>query len=149
MVSVCACVVLLLAGAWSLSAQTFAMPDSEPSVEYDPQTGLYFFRSKLGDDDVVTPLSMSQDEYMTWSEKEAMRNYWKERNRQEAENEKNKKISLNDIQFGLGKADKIFGPGGVRLKPGAGRDSHGFQDKPSSKPGIERANAQASPDIRL
>ena len=116
MVSVCACVVLLLAGAWTLSAQTFAMPDSEPSVEYDPQTGLYFFRSKLGDDDVVTPLSMSQDEYMTWSEKEAMRNYWKERNRQEAENEKNKKISLNDIQFGLGKADKIFGPGGVRLK---------------------------------
>ncbi len=84
-------------------------------AEYDPVTGLYFFRNKVGDMDVVTPYSMTQDEYMDYSTKQAMRNYWNEKVKNEKDVGGNK-FSLTDVQIGLGGADKIFGPGGVQVK---------------------------------
>ena len=85
-------------------------------IEFDPTTGLYFFRTKVGDEDLVTPFSMTEDEYMDYSTKQSMRDYWRDRISEETNREKSKKFSLSDIHFGLGKAEKVFGPGGVQLK---------------------------------
>lgn len=85
-------------------------------VEYDPVTGLYFFRNKVGDMDIVTPYSMTEDEYMDYSMKQSMREYWKERAASEVATDKDKKFSLTNIQIGLGASDKVFGPGGVQVK---------------------------------
>ena len=85
-------------------------------VEYDPQTGLYFFRTRVGDEDIVTPFSMSESEYMNHAQRESMRAYYQDRIASETAEERNRKFSLSDIQFGIGKADKVFGPGGVQVK---------------------------------
>jgi cell surface protein SprA len=85
-------------------------------VEYDPLTGLYFYRTRVGDQDVVTPFSMTESEYLDHSMKESLRHYWNQRVAEETETQKKKKFSLTDIQFGLGKAERVFGPGGVQLK---------------------------------
>lgn len=85
-------------------------------VEYDPQTGLYFFRTRVGNEDIVTPFSMSESEYMDYARRESMRAYYQDRISHETEEERQRKFSLSDIQFGIGKADKVFGPGGVQLK---------------------------------
>jgi cell surface protein SprA len=86
-------------------------------VEYDPATGLYFFRNQVGDMDVVTPFAMNEDEYMDYSMKQSMRNYWQDKVRTETEQSKAKQgFSLTDMQIDIGKADKIFGPGGVQVK---------------------------------
>jgi len=85
-------------------------------VEYDPRTGLYFFRTRVGDEDIVTPFSMSESEYMNHAQRESMRAYYQDRIASETAEERNRKFSLSDIQFGIGKADKVFGPGGVQVK---------------------------------
>lgn len=92
-------------------------PDNVKDViEYDPLSNMYFFKTKVGDMDVVTPYSMTSKEYMDYSMTQSMRSYWADKNRQEAENEKKKKFSLTDMQFNIGAADKVFGPGGVQVK---------------------------------
>ena len=85
-------------------------------VQYDPATGLYMFRTKVGDMDVATPFSMTESQYKDYSLQQSMRRYWRGRAEAETKNEKDKKFSLTDIQLDLGAADKLFGPGGIQIK---------------------------------
>ena len=62
-------------------------------VEYDPLTGLYFYRTRVGDQDVVTPFSMTESEYLDHSMKESLRHYWNQRVAEETETQKKKKFS--------------------------------------------------------
>ncbi len=86
------------------------------SVVYDPITNLYYFTTKIGDQEVSTPLTMTEKEYLDYSMKQSMSSYWAGKNRELAEKEKDNKISLTDLKIGLGAADRIFGPGGVQVK---------------------------------
>jgi len=84
-------------------------------VEYDPASGGYVFRTYIGENEIATPFTMSNDEYWNYSAKKEMQGYWKEKNaKAEANNED--KFKLSDMKFSLGPADKIFGPGGVQIK---------------------------------
>lgn len=85
-------------------------------VEFDSESGLYFFRTKVGDMDVVTPFTMTESQYKDYSLKQSMQNYWRDKMKAEALKEKDNKFSLTDINLDLGAADKIFGPGGVQIK---------------------------------
>ncbi|MDR2627478.1 MAG: cell surface protein SprA, partial [Dysgonamonadaceae bacterium] len=86
-------------------------------VEYDPKTNRYLLRTKIGDMEVVTPFSMTSGEYLDYRERQSRNSYFLQKNREEKENDgKKEKISPFDMQFDLGPADKLFGPGGVRLQ---------------------------------
>lgn len=84
-------------------------------VEFDPKTGNYVFRTKVGDMEISTPLSMNPDDYLKFSEKNEISNYWKEKN-SKIEKGNEEKFSITDMKFNIGPADKIFGPGGVQVK---------------------------------
>lgn len=86
------------------------------NIEYDPASGLYYFRTKVGETEVATPFTMTQKEYYDYSMKQSMRNYWNGRAKAESHSEKEKEFDLTNMQFGLGAADRIFGPGGVQVK---------------------------------
>ncbi len=86
------------------------------SVEYDPVTNIYYFTTKVGDQEISTPFTMTEKEYLDYSMKQSMNNYWVDKNKEAAEQEKENKVSLTDIKIGLGAADRIFGPGGVQVK---------------------------------
>ena len=91
-------------------------PDNVKSViEFDPITGNYLFRTKVGDMEIATPLSMSAEDYKRYSAKEEIANYWKEKN-SKIEKGNEEKFSVTDMKFNIGPADKIFGPGGVQVK---------------------------------
>lgn len=62
------------------------------------------------------PLLMTPEEYQKWSLKNSMAEYWREKNREAFETEGKSKFDFMDMHFGLGPAEKIFGPGGVQLK---------------------------------
>ncbi len=85
-------------------------------VQYDPQSGMYVFSTKVGDMDVITPFSMTDSQYKDYSLKQSMQQYWRSRIKEEAQKDKDKQLSLTDIKLNLGAADKIFGPGGVQIK---------------------------------
>lgn len=85
-------------------------------VFYDPETGAYKYGTKLGETFLEAPFLMTRKEYEAWSLARSMRAYYKEKNAEEFKAKGKSKFDFLDMQFNLGPADKIFGPGGVRIK---------------------------------
>ena len=83
---------------------------------YDEEAGMYKYGTRLGDDFVETPFYMSSDEYMKWSLARSMADYYKTKNAEDFANQGKDKFDFTDMKFDLGPADKIFGPGGVRVR---------------------------------
>ncbi|MBQ0083043.1 MAG: cell surface protein SprA [bacterium] len=91
-------------------------PDNiDRGFDYDPVTGEYVLHSRVGDMDINTPIRLSPDEYGTYARKNYMRNYWRDKNKDALDNYEDK-FSITDMKFSLGPAEKVFGPGGVRIK---------------------------------
>lgn len=86
-------------------------------VEYDPETGFYIFRTKVGNDEVATPFSLSADEYNDYTLRKSMHNYFRNKNIEAYEKRDEKEdFSLKDIKLNIGAAEKLFGPGGVKVR---------------------------------
>ena len=92
-------------------------PDNiKTTIEYDVKTNRYILRTKVGDLDIATPMTLTPEEYQDYSLKRSIQAYYREKYAKEYEEETNKKFSLTDMQFDIGPADRIFGPGGVKIK---------------------------------
>ncbi|MDR0845808.1 MAG: cell surface protein SprA, partial [Tannerella sp.] len=85
-------------------------------VEYDLHTGMYVVRTKIGDMEISTPILLTPEEYQDYSMEESIRAYYRQKNEENFRNEKDGKFNFADMQFNLGPADQLFGPGGVRIK---------------------------------
>lgn len=105
-------------------------------AEYDPATGCYVVRTRVGDIDIATPFMLTADQYNDWQLRRSMQNYFKQRNMELLTDEDKKPFNILDMNFALGPLEKIFGPGGVQLKTqGSVQISMGvksnFTDNPS------------------
>jgi len=88
----------------------------QQTVEYNDSLDRYIIGNKIGDSCVVAPIMMTPEEYRRWTEKRSFADYYRSKN-QEILREKGKdKFDFTDMHFSLGPAEKIFGPGGVRIK---------------------------------
>lgn len=85
-------------------------------TEYDPETGCYIIRTKLGDMDIATPFMLSAEQYNNWQLRRSMQEYYRERNAAQVQNKDKEAFNIFDMNFALGPLEKIFGPGGVQLK---------------------------------
>ena len=84
-------------------------------VVYDPATGTYQIVTKLGEEIISTPISLTQDEYLRFQEQQSAAAFWRSKNKIDYSKKKDD-FSLTDMKFDIGLGDKIFGEGGVRLK---------------------------------
>ncbi len=102
---------------------------------YDPISNKYIYKAQVGGMDITTPLTLTPEEYQKYSFQKSMNSYFKKKNQEEFETkgEKEDVLSGFDFKFDLGPAEKIFGPGGVKLtangsvdvKMGVSRTSNG------------------------
>lgn len=83
--------------------------------EYDPATGCYVIRTKIGDNEITTPFILSGEEYSNLLLRQSMQEYYRKKNSISNEQEKDP-FNFLDMNFALGPLEKIFGPGGVQLK---------------------------------
>ena len=83
---------------------------------YDEATGLYKYGTKVGDHFVFAPIYMGTDEVMREGIRRSMLDYFRNRNKEEYRSQGKNKFDFTDMQFSLGPAEKIFGPGGVRVR---------------------------------
>ena len=84
---------------------------------YNAEDSVYTFTTRLGKSVLGAPILLSPEEYSKWHERSARRSYFKAKNYEEWENQNKKdKFDFTDMHFDLGPAEKIFGPGGVRIK---------------------------------
>ena len=106
------------------------------TVEYQPETGMYIIRTKIGDTDITTPYMLTQDEYNQYAERQIMHQYWQQKIG-EVEHNNEKKFDITDMKFNIGPADKIFGPGGVQLKmQGSAELLFGFKHQYIANPSL-------------
>ncbi len=83
---------------------------------YDERTGLYSVGTKIGDSYLNAPLLMTPEEYQAWSLRRSLANYYREKNAEAFETSGKEKFNFADMQFDIGPAERIFGPGGVQIK---------------------------------
>lgn len=93
------------------------LPDNiKQEVEYDDSLDRYFIGSRMGDGYLSTPIMMTPQEYRKWSEKREFDSFFRQKNDTLIKEGGKDKFSFADMHFDLGPAEKIFGPGGVRIK---------------------------------
>ena len=93
------------------------MPDNlKQEVNYNDTLNRYVIGSKIGGLYLSTPVMMKPDEYMRWSEKQLFSDYFRSKNAEIVKAKGKEKFDFSDMHFDLGPAEKIFGPGGVRIK---------------------------------
>lgn len=99
------------------SALDLKMPENvKLAPVYNDSLNLYFLGSKLGDSYLNAPFVMSPDEYLKWSEQRARRQFFRKKDAENAAAKGKEKFDFTDMHFDLGPAEKVFGPGGVRVK---------------------------------
>ena len=99
------------------SALDLKMPQNiRQMVEYDDSANVYYLGSKLGNSYLSAPLLMTPEEYRKWSEQRDMRRFFRMKDVDYVTSKGQDKFSFADMHFDLGPAEKIFGPGGVRIK---------------------------------
>ena len=91
-------------------------PNIRQTVEYNDSLNVYYIGSKLGDSYLNAPILMTPEEYRKWVEKRALNDFFHKKNAENTKNAGKDKFDLMDMHFDLGPAEKIFGPGGVRIK---------------------------------
>ena len=94
-----------------------ARPENmKQQVEYNDTLDRYVFGQKIGGTYVNAPIMMTSEEYMKWSERKLINDYFRSKNEEIVKNQGKEKFDFTDMHFDLGPAEKIFGPGGVRIK---------------------------------
>ncbi|MBR1545443.1 MAG: cell surface protein SprA [Prevotella sp.] len=99
------------------SAVDLRMPDNiKQQAEYDDSTGVYLIGSKIGSSYLNAPILMTPEEYQEWSRQRELRSFFRQKNAANYAAQGKEKFDFADMHFDLGPAEKIFGPGGVRIK---------------------------------
>ena len=99
------------------SAADLRRPDNlKQEVVYNDTINRYVIGSKIGDSYINAPVMMTPEEYRKWSERKAMQSYFRSKNDEIYKAKGKEKFDFTDMHFDLGPAEKIFGPGGVRIK---------------------------------
>ena len=128
-------------------AESFAMDLKDPenikpdTAVYDEKAGVYKVGTKLGDKFLSQPWWMTPEEYMKWSERQAFLDHFKMRNDSLFASKGKDKFDFTDMHFDLGPAEKIFGPGGVRVKTqGSAELKFGYNYKFTDDPSLSERN---------
>ena len=85
-------------------------------VEYNDSLNRYVLGTRMGKTWLAAPIMMDQQEYLKWTERGLMRDYFREKNSEIYQKKGKEKFDFTDMHFSLGPAEKIFGPGGIRVR---------------------------------
>lgn len=110
-------------------------------VVYDPASGMYVFRTRVGDREIVTPYMMTPEQYAEMEMQRDMFGYFNERNSESFEKKDKEPFNIFDMNFSLGPLEKVFGPGGVRLQTqGSVQLSMGIKSNKTDNPALTKRN---------
>ncbi len=87
------------------------------NVEYDPKSGTYNVKQKMGERDYRPETYMTAKEYQDYVFKKQMREYWRSRVATDQENEKPRQGMIPKLQVNSELFDRIFGGNTVDIKP--------------------------------
>lgn len=92
-------------------------PDNlQYQVEYNDSLDRYLIGNKMGNVWISTPIILTPVEYLAWTEKNERNAFYRKLNDEIFQSKGKEKFDFSDLHFDLGPAEKIFGPGGVRIR---------------------------------
>ena len=83
---------------------------------YDGTTGCYLYVTTLNGKRIGTPIIYTTEQYLAYLKRRDATSYFAQRDREGAKEEGKQQFNPFDFGFELGPAEKIFGPGGVKLR---------------------------------
>ncbi len=86
------------------------------TTEFDPETGCYIVRTRLGDRDIATPFMLTPTQYNDWATRQSMTEYYRRRNSLLYDDSGSKPFDFLNVSTKKSGLEKIFGPGGVKLR---------------------------------
>ena len=122
-------------------------PNIKSDTVYNEKDGTYSIGSRLGEGSLLTtPILMNQDEYTRWRMSRSMQNFFRKKNDEDWLKAKDgDKFDFTDMQFDLGPAEKIFGPGGVRIKTqGNAEIKFGYSIQEVDNPSLSERNRKTN-----
>ena len=124
-------------------------------VFYDPVTNQYTFKHKVGDFEYTTPTTMSQEEYSNYKIQKGVKDYWKERRKQNGRPNGDGKSIIPPLYVGGEAFDMIFGSNTIDIRPQGSVDltfgiKHNYRGDPSmSERQKNNTNFDFDQDIQL
>ena len=113
--------------------------------EYDDRNGIYRVGTKLGDRFLSAPLIMTPEEYFDYNSRRYLSQYFRQRNDSLFQHKGEDKFDFSDMHFDLGPAEKIFGPGGVRIQTnGSAEIKFGYNYKYTDNPSLSERNRKVT-----
>lgn len=111
-------------------------------IEYDLKNNIYLFKTKIDNDEWITPFTLNPDQYSEYSLKKSMSEYFKQKNAEAfAKGTDKNDFSLRDIRVNTGALERLFGPGGVQIKTqGYVEVGAGIKHTKSDNPTIPQRN---------
>ena len=105
-------------------------------VLYDPLTGQYTFKHKIGDFEYMTPVTMSQQEYFNYKNRQGVMDYWKDRRKSNSRSTTNGNSIIPPMYVGGEAFDMIFGSNTIDIRPQGSVDltfgiKHNYRGDPS------------------
>ena len=98
------------------SADLMMPQNIEQKVEYNDTLGGYLIGSKMGSGYLGAPILMSPEEFGEWCNWQIRKDFFRKKDDEVYQAKGKEKFDFTDMHFELGPAEKIFGPGGVRVK---------------------------------
>ncbi len=112
-------------------------PDNfETEIIYDPLTGQYTFKRRIGQFYYDTPTTLTQSEYFEYQNRKGIQEYWKERRSQNSRSTTNGSSIIPPMFIGGKAFETIFGSNTIDIRPQGSVDltfgfKHSFRDDPS------------------
>ncbi|MCC8133579.1 MAG: cell surface protein SprA [Tannerellaceae bacterium] len=114
------------------------------TIEYDLKSGAYIIRTRIGEMEIGTPMTLTPEQYQNYQMQQSLRSYFRQKNEEEYQKEINKQFNIADMQFDLGPAERVFGPGGVRVRTqGSAQITMGLKNSTTKNPTLaERSRSR-------
>ena len=105
-------------------------------VFYDPTTGQYTFKHKIGDFEYTTPTTMSQKDYFNYKNRQGVMEYWRDRRKQNGRSTTDGSSIIPPLYIGGEAFDLIFGSNTIDIRPQGSVDltfgiKHNYRGDPS------------------
>ena len=121
-------------------------PDAlQYQVVYNDSLDRYIIGNRMGGTWLSAPIMLTPEEYMKWSETNDRNAFYRKKNDEIYQAKGKEKFDFSDMHFDLGPAEKIFGPGGIRVKTqGTAELKFGINTKNVDNPSLPIRNRKTT-----
>ncbi len=121
-------------------------PDNlQYQVVYNDTIDRYIIGNRMGSTWLSAPIMLTPKEYLAWTEQQQRNSYFRKQNDEIFKAKGKEKFDFSDMHFDLGPAEKIFGPGGIRVKTqGSAELKFGINKKNIDNPSLPIRNRKTT-----